>query len=252
MKTYVDWAVKQGFAVIDVNLPKHVSAYEDSEEHEETNSVDNRMREATTLLTYLWENYIELNDSSHIFMMGTNIGHMAIINFIKAHDGQAQRLITEAISFVEDVSFVSCKSPTNDALPTWYYNHSLAFVSDEHHFWASDVARKPKRRFGRVQKSSQTTISDMLAEHQNQVFELLLEDTEEWRAQRPLDDEIKTNHSSPSKMPPVSNFALSPVPRVSTTINPAGIAAFADATSSGNRSPTKLPPISNFASSPRR
>lgn len=25
IKTYVDWAVKQGFAVIDVNLPKHIT-----------------------------------------------------------------------------------------------------------------------------------------------------------------------------------------------------------------------------------
>lgn len=27
-KTYVDWAVKNGFAVIDVNIPKHITGLE--------------------------------------------------------------------------------------------------------------------------------------------------------------------------------------------------------------------------------
>ncbi|KAF2165028.1 hypothetical protein M409DRAFT_55934 [Zasmidium cellare ATCC 36951] len=251
VKTYVDWAVKQGFAVIDVNLPKHVTAFDaDGQEHNDNDSVENRTREATMLLTYLWENHIELNDPTHVFLMGTNIGHAAIINFIKSHEDQAQSLITETISFVVDVGLMSCKSATNDMLPGWYYQHSMVFIARDHHFWQSDFVRKPRKRFGHTQQSSSDTISDMLIDHKDAIFELLLEDTVEWRGQQiPSDNGVGSDSAqiSPSKLPPVHNFAFSPGPRTPGTTSSATMNNPAVA---GNRSPTKLP--QSFAPSPRQ
>lgn len=258
MKTYVDWAIKQGFAVIDVNLPKHVTGFEDDDqEHEDNDSVENRTRQATHLLNYLWDNYVELGDATHIFLMGTNIGHGAIVNFIKAHEEQAQRVITEAISFVADVTLMSCKSATNDLLPGWYYQHSMVFVSRAHHFWDSEFVRKPKKRFGHMFKSEAADISDMLIESKDSVFETFLEDTEEWRAQNtPGDDDMggvaETSQSSPNRMPSVANFALSPAPKTMAAGNSTGMSSSTISATAGNRSPTKLPTISNFAQSPRR
>ena len=217
MKTYVDWAVKQGFAVIDVNLPKHISDIEEGQEHEASDSVEFRSAEATQLLTYLWDNYIELNESSHVFLMGTNTGHGAIINFIKANEERAQEQLTAAISFVEDVPLQSCKSATNDSLALWYYACSLVFVTPEHNFWYSDLSRKPKKRFGRISRSSEETIMDMLIEHKETVFEFLQRETSEWRSRRKVTEETNTTTmnmigspaNSRSALPPVSNFALS-------------------------------------------
>lgn len=249
MKTYIDWAVKQGFAVIDVNLPKYVTDFEtDGQEHTENDSVEHRTREATQLLTYLWENYIELNDTTQVFLMGTNIGHAAIINFIKAHEDQAQRLITEAISFVVDVGLMSCKSATNDMLAGWYYHHSTVFVAHAHGFWQTDLVRKPRKRFGHTERSKGDNITDMLMEHKEAVFETLLEDTEEWREHHTSSDE-GVGMASPNKLPPVKNFALSPAPRTPGT---AGSVDMMNSMGSvpGSRSPTKLP--QNFAPSSRQ
>ena len=142
--------MKQGFAVIDVNLPKHLTDVDDSQEHEEHDSVEYRTKEATQLLTYLWDNYVQLNNATHVFLLGTNTGHGAIINFIKANEERAQEQLTSAISFVEDVPLQSCKSATNDALAPWYHANSLVFVAPEHNFWWSELSRKPKKRFGRI------------------------------------------------------------------------------------------------------
>lgn len=73
MKDYVQWAIGQGYAVIDVNIPKHVttepvsivqcrcfsvltigktpSKFEDEDE--------NRPTATEELAGYLWDNYIE-------------------------------------------------------------------------------------------------------------------------------------------------------------------------------------------------
>jgi histone deacetylase 6 len=262
VKTYVDWAAKQGFSVIDLNLPRHATDIADAHEHEDSNTVEYRTKEATDLLTYLWDNYIEINDATHVFLMGTNTGHGAIINFIKAHEDRAVHRITRAISFVEDVPLQSCKSATNEDIARWYYEHSLVFVNEDHNFWSSEFARKIKKRFGRLYKSRERFISNMLSEHKDEVTEWLSRDTAGWQsAQQASEDEdmagVTTPDSEPMRRPPIGNFALSPPKNAdfnrtaSPRLQPAASPRERTARSPRLGSPPKQPPIGNFALSPR-
>lgn len=259
MKTYVDWAVKQDFAVLDVNLPKHITAEEDDlQEHEKADSIEHRTREATQVLTYLWDNYIEVNDATHVFLMGTNTGHGAIINFIKANEERAEDRITKAISFVEDVPLQVCRSATNENLAKWYYSASLVFVAGQHNFWASDYARKPKKRFGRMFKSGDENISDMLTDHKDTVTDALLSETAAWRMQKPArritsaaahDESPIAPETDAKRKLPIGSFSLpsdsvgSPWPSLAATAVPANGRLVT--------SSPKAPPIGNFALSPR-
>ncbi|KXL49010.1 hypothetical protein M433DRAFT_62748 [Acidomyces richmondensis BFW] len=252
VKTYVDWAVNHDFAVIDVNLPSHISSDENDEQmHEEANTIEDRVREAAQLLTYLWENYIELNEATHVFLMGTNTGHGAIINWIKANEERAQRALTKVISFVEDVPLQSCKSSTNDGLASWYYNASLVFVSQEHAFWTSDFARKIRKRFGRIFKSSEDSISEMLHKHRDQICGVMDEETEEWRSSQHVKDE--TDDMISDRMPPVHNFALgSPQKGVNTIRSNSPNISNINNVLSPSQDERATPPASNFATSPMR
>lgn len=86
-KTYIDWAVKQDFAAIDVNIPMHYTDaqvrarsrhsltgrircsrcfQEDGEDKADTNDEEDsdetrahRAEQVRELATYLWQNYIE-------------------------------------------------------------------------------------------------------------------------------------------------------------------------------------------------
>ena len=255
MKTYVDWAAKRGFAVIDVNLPKHVADTMDGQEHEPSDDPILRTQEAIMLLTYLWDNYIELSDATHVFLMGTNIGHGAITGWIKGHEDIAYESVTGAISFVKDVPLQSCKSATDDGLAVWYYRHSQVFVEHEHGFWNTEVAKKPKKRFGKVERSEKESITEMLIEHKDAVFELLSSATADWKepAAANDDDTMDTGNFEPvatlkSKMPPVGNFALSPRPHPSSQTS----VSSPKGRSSRRESPTKTPPVSNFAQTARQ
>lgn len=249
MKTYIDWAVGQGFAVMDVNLPKHVTDYEGNDtEYKETHSPEYRTREATKLLTYLWTNYIELYESEDIILMGTNIGHGAIVHFLRNNgDDKTTRLIKQAVSFIGDTPLLSVKSPTNDNLVQWYWENSRVFVSCEHGYWAQDLGNKKRKRFGDVTQSPCTTISEMLAEHKDTVLEAIQEAIPNWDPSK-----VETSEDDmemlpePARMPPVGNFALSPSKALAT---PSG-ARFPPG--NGSRSPPKLPPLQNFAPSPKR
>lgn len=260
VKTYVDWAVKHRFAVIDVNLPKHVTDIDDSQEHEEHDTVEYRTKEATQLLTYLWDNYIELSAATHVFLLGTNTGHGAIVNFIKANEDRAQEQLTSAISFVENVPLLSCKSVTNDALAPWYHAHSLVFVAPEHNWWYSGL--RPKKRFGRISRTVAEGWNEMLVEQREEVCVHLAEKTAGWEARVPAEaDEMDVSGGESPEgtrgagLPPVGNFALSPRPKSSGVTSP-GLGGVVSprgrqARTPRSGSPTKAPPLGTFGASPR-
>jgi histone deacetylase 6 len=248
--------------VIDVNLPRHTTDQSDEQEHEESISIEYRIREATALLTYLWDNYIELNDATHVFLMGTNTGHGAIINFMKDHEESAVQRITRAISFVEDVPLQSCKSATNEDMPRWYYEHSLVFVSEDHNFWSSEYSRKIKRRFGRMHRSPPGTISDMLSAHEDDVTGWILRDTAGWQPPQDRDDDeamvvVPTLGPEATREPPIGNFALSPSKtaassqKASPGLLPSAMPREGRAMSPRLEGSPKQPPIANFALSPK-
>lgn len=161
--------------------------------------------------------------------MGTNIGHVAITNWIRSHEDAAMDRVDRTIHFIEDVSLQACRSQTNDMLSPWYYRTSMIWLAKEHNFWASDFAQKPKKKFGRVMRTEGDHISDMLMEQKEKVLSTLIEDTEDWRRSRSatddeedvgdamdlVDGEPVATSSSTRRLPPVGNFALSPAPRSS-------------------------------------
>lgn len=59
VKQYTQWAVDKGFAVIDINIPKHVTEPEDSHEYAAEADPQQRTDETELLAKYLWDNYIE-------------------------------------------------------------------------------------------------------------------------------------------------------------------------------------------------
>jgi len=279
VKSYVSEAVKNGFAVIDVNLPKHITEddvskprlrsvfvrsnphLQDEQDHEASDLLAKRCAEATELLNYLWDNYIELAESTHLFLLGTNVGHIAITQWIKTHDTVMDR-VDRTIHFIEDVDLQACRSTTNDILAPWYYRTSMIYLSSGHNFWSSVFATtKPKKKFGCIKRTAGSTavhISDMLLEQKDEVMAALLEETKEWRSTRPFtvaddDDDgmvggseameiseanplpgAASSSASLNTLPPVGNFALSPAPRSS----PAG---------PGSRTPSALSPTRGSA-----
>jgi histone deacetylase 6 len=55
----LQWAVDRGFAVIDINIPKHFTEPEDDHEFVEKTDPQQRIDETELLAKYLWDNYIE-------------------------------------------------------------------------------------------------------------------------------------------------------------------------------------------------
>ncbi|KAL4795013.1 hypothetical protein BDV19DRAFT_179123 [Aspergillus venezuelensis] len=165
MKDYVEWAVGMGYAVIDVNIPKHVTTepnpnrFEDEDPHRPTATEE--------LAGYLWDNYIEPNDSTEIFLIGIGNAFYGVANLLINRDTLYTR-INGVISFVAKDPVRAVASHTQVWLSRWYKDNSLVYVSHAHGLW-KNAGKKPSKRYGNLLESPKAGLSEMLMHHKSEV-----------------------------------------------------------------------------------
>ncbi|KAL4747341.1 hypothetical protein BDW72DRAFT_182965 [Aspergillus terricola var. indicus] len=185
MKDYVQWAVGKGYAVIDVNIPKHVTTEPSSGRFEEED--ENRPTATEELAGYLWDNYIEPNEATEIFLVGIGNAFYGVANLLINRETLYQR-VNGVISFVAKDPVRAVASHTQVWLSRWYRDNSLVFVSKAHGVWKSD--RKATKRYGKLIQSPREGLSEMLMHHKDEVFQWIEDriepDSEETEEEKPV------------------------------------------------------------------
>ncbi|KAL4782762.1 hypothetical protein BJX76DRAFT_277708 [Aspergillus varians] len=166
MKDYVEWAISKGYAVIDVNIPKHVTTEPSPSKFEDED--ENRPTATEELAGYLWDNYIEPNEATEVFLIGIGNAFYGVANLLINRDNLYQR-VNGVISFVAKDPVRAVASHTQVWLSRWYKNNSLVYVSYAHGLWKNP--RKPSKRYGHLLESPRAGLSEMLMHHKNEVFE---------------------------------------------------------------------------------
>ncbi|KAJ5222144.1 Histone deacetylase clr3 [Penicillium citrinum] len=183
-KEYVKWILNEGYAVIDVNIPKHITRepatgrYEDEDE--------NRPTATEELASYLWDNYIEpySDGKRKIFFLGIGNAFYGVANLLINRENLYTK-VKGIVSFVAENPVRSIASPTQTWLSHWYRENSLVFVSPLHGVWGNSD-RKPSKRYGTLRKTDSTHLSEMLSDHKEEVFQWISE-----RTRHPDDDETE-------------------------------------------------------------
>lgn len=134
------------------------------------------------MASYLWENYIEISNATHIFMLGVGFATSGIISLLNAHERTSDR-VNCIFNFIAEQTLVGVNRPADDTFPSWYHQHSMVFVAENHQVWMPERARKLRKKYGYLLKSGSTNLNDMLLEHKHTVFNKLLEEVEDWKAQ---------------------------------------------------------------------
>lgn len=93
---YIDWAIENGFGVVDVNIPQHVTSPQDEEAYIPRPQEPAKEQQSKELLCYLWDNYLQLNDSASLTLMGVGDAYLGI----------KQLLISRGISPLFLLSFI--------------------------------------------------------------------------------------------------------------------------------------------------
>ncbi|KFY58770.1 hypothetical protein V496_05973 [Pseudogymnoascus sp. VKM F-4515 (FW-2607)] len=175
LMAYIDWAVNNGYAVIDVNMPMHIDDSDANIEEEgfierPTEMVHReRMKE---LMCFLWDNYLEVHESEHIVLMGVGDSYSAVRELLV--NRESKHKVPLVVSFVSG-SLRPVRSETDANLAHWYKKHSRVYVAADHLCWTDpELERKVRKsRFGRVVKSGVEGLNKMLRAHLPEVVGLL-------------------------------------------------------------------------------
>ena len=142
--------------------------------------------------------------------------------------------------------------------PLTLRKHSRIFVSDEHLAWAPEKARKLRKKYGNLVRSQHTKLSDMLAAHQQEVFDIMQQQTKAWRDQRETERLAQLANATSVAANGGhglgrASMRLPPAARVDESVEDLRGGRLRGNGTPGPRSPTKLPPMGTFEiSSPLR
>ncbi|KAL7624472.1 Histone deacetylase hda1 [Parahypoxylon ruwenzoriense] len=170
--SYIDWAYKNNFAILDANIPHYITHPEDIDAY--TPRADERtlQRQIQELVCYIWDNYLQLYDFEDLFIVGIGNAYLGVKILLTNRD--CKNRIAGVVNFVTG-NLRPVKSETDPDLSTWYKQNSLVYVTNDHACWSDeDLAKKVlKKRFGGVQKSTEIGLARMMEAHSNAVRQFI-------------------------------------------------------------------------------
>ncbi|KAI0156355.1 histone deacetylase [Xylariaceae sp. FL1272] len=172
---YIDWARKNGFGVIDANVPHYITHPEDMDALQPRASEKTLQQQIQELVCYIWDNQLQIyQDVEEIFLLGVGNAYLGVKLLLT--NRECRKNISGVVNFVTG-NLRPVKSETDPELSSWYKNNSLVFVAADHACWTDeDLAKKvQKKRFGGVRKSEQVGLNRMMEAHAGDVQKWILE-----------------------------------------------------------------------------
>ncbi|KAI0394583.1 histone deacetylase [Xylariaceae sp. FL0594] len=166
--SYVEWAAKNEFGVIDANIPHYITHPEDLDAFIPRATEKSLQQQIQELVCYIWDNYVQLYDVEELFLLGVGNAYLGVKLLLTSRECKDR--ISGVVNYVTG-NLRPVKSETDPELSTWYKRNSLVFVSADHACWSDEELAKKvlKRRFGGVRKSTQTGLQRMMEAHADEV-----------------------------------------------------------------------------------
>lgn len=173
--SYVDWGNKQGFGVVDANVPRYITHPEDLDAFMPRATEKSLQQQIQELACYIWDNYLQLYDVEELFLLGVGDAYLGVKVLLT--NRHCRNRVSGVVNFVTG-NLRPVKSETDPELSTWYKKNSLVYVAADHACWSDeDLAKKVlKKRFGGVQRSRETSLNRMMEAHATEV--------QQWISQR--------------------------------------------------------------------
>ncbi|KAG9236141.1 hypothetical protein BJ875DRAFT_357559, partial [Amylocarpus encephaloides] len=165
LANYIEWAVENGFGVIDVNIPKKIEDDDKAPMHDKAPEED-QAQLSRDLLGYLWDNHLQINQDAAIVVMGVGDAYLGIKQLVTSRD--AKDRIPCILAYVTG-TLRPVRSETDASLRSWYRKHSLLYVNPDHSCWTDEYNRNKvaKYKYGNVQKSVASGLGNMLQHYED-------------------------------------------------------------------------------------
>jgi histone deacetylase 6 len=198
--SYVGWAVSQGYGVIDVNVPAMITPFgEDAASQVEYSSTETDVArlEGERLIRYLYTNYIEPNENTHIMLMGVGNSFHAIARLLTESEDVYQ-CISGVIGFIA----LNPVRPVgnNSFIQSWYRQNSLIYVAETHGLWKKAKDGKISKRYGNISSTPGNSGHDIMLHNKNAVRDWIKEKVrDDDETEEVSEEELQSEATLPSQ-----------------------------------------------------
>ncbi|OSX56322.1 hypothetical protein POSPLADRAFT_1175378 [Postia placenta MAD-698-R-SB12] len=142
-KQIITWAKTSGYGLLDVNVhlnPDVKSKLRNPEDPRED------------IMTYLWDNYIQLADARRVVLIGHGPGCEALMTLMRKRGASVIRSVQAVVQVVGN-HHVPVTPADGNGLRQWYYQNSLVVVPSGHNIFHD---QKIKMKHGSVVRTDET------------------------------------------------------------------------------------------------
>jgi len=183
-KELIAWVKSAGYALLDANLfPKPLSKPVARTKVKEDIGGD--------IVTYLWDNYIQLSDAKRVVLIGHGPGCQPLMHLLEARTTGILKSVKAVVQIV-GASKVPTVPTQSDALRTWYTKHSFVVFPATHPILGPDVKPKDLRTQGHLVPIDEVQPVKLVTKALAAIADYIKEELERY----PSNTESRTNHIS--------------------------------------------------------
>ncbi|SGZ51931.1 CIC11C00000005350 [Sungouiella intermedia] len=181
---------------IDINVPSYIEAmaaslnFKDSTGQKKPSNYNPTIF-AQELLLWVWDNYLTYFPSlKKLVFVGFGDAYQSIVHlYAKRPSQEIKDLVQGTIVFVSRSTLKSLVPVMDESMVDWYYQNSVIFTSHMNPCWSGttgprgdmeEVGKRPRRKFGRVLKSSVDGLWDVIQEKFDEGVDFILDSIVEY------------------------------------------------------------------------
>ncbi|KIK09100.1 hypothetical protein K443DRAFT_671597 [Laccaria amethystina LaAM-08-1] len=183
-KKLVTWVKKEGYALLDANL------YPKPSQAPVTRGIKNPQDIGRDIITYLWDNYIQLSGATQVAFIGHGPGCQPLVELV---DRRALSVIKSVKAFVQIVGpqiQPTAPQSSSDEVRAWYKKHSLVILPENHPFIGPSAKSFNLKRHGTLVPIQESEQVKMVIQALPGVQEFVRENLQRY----PLSDTTHTNN----------------------------------------------------------
>ena len=171
---FIEWALKEKWGVLDINIPITVSGKDDIKYNNITTSQD--------IMLYLWDNFLKFFKVEKIAFVGVGEAYNGIIHLCGHRD--VRKLVKASINFVDKATALrAIISTIDESIVDWFFRNSLVFTSNKHSCWGdkdSANSKRPRKKYGRVLRADVEGLDGIIDERFDEVCTFIQESMEDY------------------------------------------------------------------------
>ncbi|GME72241.1 unnamed protein product [Ambrosiozyma monospora] len=176
---FIDWAQKEHFGIIDVNIPLTITGENELNYNNITSSQD--------ALLYLWDNYIQYFKVSKIAFVGVGDAYNGVVHLCGHRD--VRTLVKASINFLDKPTALrAVVSTIDESVTDWFYRNSLVFTSHKHPCWGDiekngSNQKRPRKKYGRVIRADVENLDSVIDERFEEACDFILDSVEDYETE---------------------------------------------------------------------